>query len=97
MIEDKGIIAANLPNKWTCENGHIIGMAIRDKRQGRIFTRLLLFIGALLPENIVPEGAGRCIMDAGEVVCGVCGAKRSWYAGDYLMQQLLAGRRKISS
>lgn len=87
-------IAGNLPGKWECPNGHIIGVVLRERVGSRLRTRLLVFSGALWAENEVPAQAGRAKIDAGEVICGICGAIREWFPSEYLLDKLMASRKR---
>ncbi|HFC09052.1 MAG TPA: hypothetical protein ENJ54_04225 [Chloroflexi bacterium] len=78
---------------WKCPNGHILGLARRQKVNGRWVTRLLLYREAVdtaaerpAEVDVVAAIEGTAL----DVRCSVCGAVRSWSVGQDALERLLA-------
>ena len=87
------IPAKALAGIWTCSMGHIMGVVIREKHHhDHTVPRLMLFRGALEPDEPANHAVPFCKLDAGEVVCGICGEKKSWHPGDDFIE-ILKGKK----
>jgi len=83
------VAAAALANSWRCSNGHILGVVIREKyHHDRTRPRLMLFRGALQPTDQANSAIPFAKMEAGEVVCGLCGEVKRWRPGDDFIEGL---------
>ena len=78
--------ARALANAFKCEQGHILGVVIREKvHHEHTIPRLMLFRGALMPDEPANNAIPFAKIDGGEIVCGLCGARRVWHVGeDYI-------------
>jgi len=77
---------------WRCPNGHILGMAQREKVDGRWVTRLALYREAIDPDAARPaEVDVVAVVDGAalDVRCSVCGAVRSWSVGQDALMRFL--------
>jgi hypothetical protein len=91
-----GIPANAIEGAWRCSNNHILGAVIREKvNHSKTVTRLVIFRGALHPEQPANQAIPFAKIDGGEVVCGFCGEIRVWRPGDSYIQSLL-DRRKFN-
>ncbi len=77
---------------WRCPNGHILGLAQREKVDGRWVTRLALYREAVDPTADAPaEVDVVAVVDGSalDVRCSVCGAVRSWSVGQDALMRFL--------
>lgn len=84
--------------RWKCENGHVLGVVQREKvsvgNSRRWITRLLLFRHAIdlqsgqMAEVDVAAHVEGTVFDVRCDVAG-CGAVRSWYIGEEMMEMLV--------
>ena len=77
---------------WKCPNGHILGLARRQKVNGRWVTRLLLYREAVdtAAERLAEVDVVAAIEGAAlDVRCSVCGAVRSWSVGEDALERFL--------
>jgi len=80
--------ARALSNAWHCQQGHILGVVIREKVHEHTLPRLMLFRGALEPNEPANHAVPFAKMDGGEVVCGICGERKVWHPGDDFIESL---------
>lgn len=69
---------------WRCRNGHVMGMAVRERVEGRHVHRLLLYRQAVAYEGEPPAEVDVIALVEGtalEIRCSVCGEVRAWYEG----------------
>jgi len=81
---------------WRCGNGHHLGQVARNGNNLRV---LMLYRQAGDPESCgkQPEHDVICTIEGHvtDVVCSICGAKRTWVQGEESIQQLLERLRRI--
>lgn len=80
--------------RWRCPNGHVLGQVYRN---GSGIRRLMLYRQALEegePGDVdviaVVEG------DVMDVTCSVCGAMRTWAAGDEVIRKMMGRARGMA-
>jgi hypothetical protein len=87
------ITARALANPWKCTQGHIMGVIERVKTDHKSTRpRLVLFRGALEPEEPANHAVPFAKVDSAEVVCGICGEIRTWFPGDEFIE-ILKGKK----
>jgi hypothetical protein len=90
-----GVQAKALAFAWRCENGHILGVVFREKTgHAGTIPRLMLFRGALEPEEPANHAVPFAKVDSAEVVCGICGERKTWAPGDDFVEMLKNGGKK---
>jgi len=81
---------------WKCRNGHSLGRVDRNGNNVRV---LMLYRQAGDPESCGkhPEHDVICTIEGyvTDVVCSICGAKRTWVQGEESIQHLLERLRRI--
>ena len=86
--------ARALAGRWVCANGHIMGVVMREKvHHEHTVPRLMLFRGALMPDEPANNAIPFAKIDGGEVVCGLCGERRTWHPGDDYIESLKGGKQ----
>ena len=88
------ILARALANSFKCENGHILGVIVREKvHHDHTVPRLTLFRGALDPSEPANHAIPFAKIDGGEILCGLCGSRRFWHPGQDYIESLKAGKQ----
>jgi len=80
------IRAKALAFPWKCSLGHVLGVIIRESVHGKTVPRLMLFRGALDPDEPAKNAIPFAKIDSGDAVCGICGEHKSWFpSGEWLV------------